>query len=162
MKKSLLLYITITAVLLTIFTYMYLSQELKQEQVKYKNLTKKLDETINKLEDANHFSLEYDQKAQDYFNSDNTPNPIDYEKLIPAVTNELLSYNDDPKGNKFVGYDKIGEMKFVINKMKILNQRWIIADFSNGTTWGEVLLKYFVADNNTISFEINQTILYTN
>lgn len=160
MKKSILLYITITAVLLNLFTYMYLTQTIKQEQDKYSKSIKKIDELNAKLDDANHFSLEYDTKAQDYFNNDS--NPIDYEKLIPTVTNELLSYNDSPLGNKFVGYDKMGKMKFVINKLKILNQRWIIADFSNGTTWGAVLLKYFVDQDGKISFEVNQTILYTN
>lgn len=161
MKNSLLLYVTITAVLLNVFTYMYFNQALKQEKINYKRVEKKLDETVFKLDDANHFSLEYDTKAQDYF-LNNEIKPVDYEKLIPAVTNELLSYNDDNAGNKYVGFEKMGETKFIINKMKILNQRWIIADFSNGTTWGEVLLKYFVNDDNTISFEIMQTILYTN
>ncbi|MDQ5928488.1 MAG: hypothetical protein QG594_262, partial [Bacteroidota bacterium] len=45
-------------------------------------------------------------------------------------------------------------------KVKILNHRWIIADYSNGELWGEVLLKYFVDDNENITFEVNQTWLY--
>lgn len=160
MKKSFLLYTTITAVLLTVFTYFYLNQQLKHEQLKYNNLVKKLDETNFKLDDVNHFSLENDTKAQDYFI--NNANPIDYEKLMPAVTEELISYNDSPEGNKYTGYDKINGKKFIINKVKILNHRWIIADFSNTQTWGAVLLKYFVADDNTISFETVNTLLYVN
>ena len=45
-------------------------------------------------------------------------------------------------------------------KVKVLNHRWIIADFSDGEIWGEVLLKYFVNDDNSISFEVNQSLLY--
>jgi hypothetical protein len=35
------------------------------------------------------------------------------------------------QGNPYVGQDKIGENKFIINS-KNLNHRWIIADFSDG------------------------------
>ena len=52
------------------------------------------------------------------------------------------------------------KIEFIINKVKVLNHRWIIADFSDGEIWGEVLLKYFVNDDNSISFEVNQSLLY--
>jgi hypothetical protein len=55
---------------------------------------------------------------------------------------------------------KIGENKFIINKVKILNHRWIIADFSDGNIWGEVLLKYFINDDESVSFEVNQSLLH--
>jgi hypothetical protein len=35
------------------------------------------------------------------------------------------------KGNPYVGQDQ-GANKFIINKVKVLNHRWIIADFSDG------------------------------
>jgi hypothetical protein len=161
MKKSILLYVAITAILLNIFTYMYFKQQKAQDDLLYKNLEKKYAETVSKIDDAAYFSLENNQKAQDYFNNDTT-NPINYEQLIPAVTNKLLSFNDDKKGNKYVGHDQLGEMKFIINKVKILNHRWIIADFNDGQLWGEVLLKYFVAPNGDISFEVIQSVLYSN
>jgi hypothetical protein len=44
--------------------------------------------------------------------------------------------------------------------VKILNHRWIIADYSDGEIWGEVLLKYFVNEDESISFEVNQSLLY--
>jgi hypothetical protein len=55
----------------------------------------------------------------------------------------------------------MGEQKFIINKIKILNHRWIIADYSNGSLWGEVLLKYFINEDQTISFEIMNSYLYS-
>ena len=54
----------------------------------------------------------------------------------------------------------MGEQKFIINKIKILNHRWIIADYSNGQLWGDVLIKYFVNDDNTFSFEVVESYLY--
>jgi hypothetical protein len=164
MKKSLLLYLFILAMLMNIFTYMFYSKEVAYEQNRYKKTTTKLKDSLNavtaKLAEANYFSLERNENAQNYFNPDNATKTIQYEKLIPFVTEKLLDYNANPKGNPYVGQDKIGENKFIINKVKILNHRWIIADFSDGEIWGEVLLKYFVNDDDTISFEVNQSLLY--
>lgn len=164
MKKSLLLYAFILTVLLNIFTYMFYSKEVDFEQKRYDKTTKKLRDSIalisTQLDEANYFSLEKNENAQNYFDSENSEKTIQYEKLIPYVTEKLLDFNSDPKGNPYVGQDKIGANKFIINKIKILNHRWIIADFSDGEIWGEVLLKYFVNEDQSISFEVNQSLLY--
>ena len=44
--------------------------------------------------------------------------------------------------------------------MKIINHRWIIADYSNGELWGEVLIKYFINEDQSISFETIESYLY--
>jgi hypothetical protein len=164
MKKSLLLYLFIIAILFNIYTYMFLSKEVTYEQEKYKKTTTRLKDSLNavttKLADANYFSLEKNENAQNYFDSADSGKTIQYEKLIPVVTEKLLDYNSNPNGNPYVGQDKIGANKFVINKVKILNHRWIIADFSDGEIWGEVLLKYFINPDDSISFEVNQSLLY--
>lgn len=164
MKQSLLLYLTILAVLSSIFTYMFLSKQVAFEQNRYAKTTKKLRDSIalvsNQLVDANYFSLEKNENAQNYFDSGSSEKIIQYEKLIPVVTEKLLDYNSNPKGNPYTGQDQIGMNKFIINKVRILNHRWIIADFSDGEIWGEVLLKYFVNIDETISFEVNQSLLH--
>lgn len=164
MKNSLLLYLFILTVLFNIFTYMFYSKEVAFEQNKFTKTTTRLKDSLNsvtnKLNDANYFSLEKNENAQNYFDSGNSEKYISYEKLIPYVTEKLLDFNTNPNGNPYVGQDKIGVNKFIINKVKILNHRWIIADFSDGEYWGEVLLKYFVNDDESISFEVNQSLLY--
>ena len=164
MKRSLFLYLTILAVLSSVFTYMFLSKEVAFEQNRYKKTTTKLKDSLasitNKLADANYFSLEKNENAQNYFDSASSQKTIQYEKLIPYVTEKLLDFNSSPKGNPYTGQDQIGANKFIINKVRILNHRWIIADFSDGELWGEVLLKYFVNTDDTISFEVNQSLLY--
>lgn len=164
MKQSFLLYLTILAVLSTIFTYMFLSKEVTFQQKRYDKTTKKLRDSLslvtNQLIDAKYFSLEKNENAQNYFDSENSEKIVQYEKLIPFVTEKLLDFNSNAKGNPYTGQDQIGTNKFIINKVKILNHRWIIADYSDGEIWGEVLLKYFVNPDDSISFEVNQSLLY--
>jgi len=164
MKKSLLLYLFIIVLLLNVFTYMYFSKQLAFEKNKSAKtevkLKKDVEDTNAKLLDANYFSLEKNENAQNYFNPDNATKTIQIEKLIPVVTEKLLDLNANPKGNPYIGQDQIGSNKFIINKVRILNHRWIIADFSDGEYWGEVLIKYFVNEDETVSFETFQSLLY--
>lgn len=158
MKKQLFLYLFILSSLIGAFTYMYFSKKEAAIQKKYEVLSKKFKDTLvvleNNMSDANYFSLENNDNAQEYFQNYNT------KELISLVKNQLMNYNDDKEGNKYVDQPKMGAQKFIINRIKLLNHRWIIADYSNGSLWGEVLLKYFVNEDETVSFEIVDTYLY--
>ncbi|MCW2120375.1 hypothetical protein [Flavobacterium sp. 7A] len=164
MQRSFLLYAFILLVLINVFTYAYYSGEVKFEQERYTRVTKKLKDSLasisTKLADADYFSLEKNENAQNYFENSDLNKTIQYEKLLPYVKEQLMDLNANPKGNPYTGQDQIGANKFVINKVKILNHRWIIADYSDGEIWGEVLLKYFVNDDQSISFEVIQSLLY--
>ena len=164
MRRSFLLYSFILLILINIFTYAFYSKEVEFEQARYERVTKKLKDSLSavnvKLNDAAYFTLEKNENAQNYFENLNPEKSIAVEKLIPVVREQLLDYNSNPKGNPYTGQDQINATKFVINKVKILNQRWIIADYSDGEVWGEVLLKYFVNEDNTISFEVIQSLLH--
>ncbi len=131
MKRQLYLYLFILSALVTAFTYMYLSKALSFEKKKNEVEMKYIKDSIAK---ANFIDS-------------------DVQKLIPQIKEALLSYNDDPKGNKFVGQVQKADQKFVISEIKILNYRWIKADFSDGKYSGEVMLKYFVEIDGKITFQ---------
>ncbi len=164
MKKSLFLYLFILAVLINIFTYMYYSKKMLFVETRFAVTSTKLKDSLmavsTKFDDANYFSLENNQNAQNYFDSGDSKKFIPYEKLIPYVKEKLMDLNENPKGNPFTGQDQIGAQKFIINKAKVLNHRWIIADYSDGEYWGEVLLKYFINEDETVTFEVIQSLLY--
>ena len=164
MQKSFLLYATIISVLLSVFTYMYYSKEMAFTKAQNEKYTKRYQDSLStmksQLAEANYFSLERNDNAQNYFEAMQQDKFIAYEKLIPYVTEKLLDYNQDPKGNPYTGQDQFAPQKFIINKVKVINHRWIIADYSDGQYWGEVLLKYFVNEDESISFEIIQSVLY--
>lgn len=169
MKKSLFLYLFIIAVLMNIFTYKYFTSKEKSEKkpegvsldatnAVSKSLTDSIVSLNDKLYDANTFSLENNDRAQNYLIESDKINDI--PAFAEKVKQALLAYNDDPAGNKYIDQVKMGSQKFIINKVKLLNHRWIIANYSNGELWGEVLLKYFVDEKGAISFEIMNSYLY--
>ena len=164
MKKSLLLYLFILVILMNVFTYMYFSKQLTFEQDHSNKTEIRLKDSLvsmtKKLDDASYFSLAKNENAQNYFNPDNATKTINIEKLIPVVSEKLMDLNSNPKGNPFTGQDQIGANKFIVNKVRILNHRWIIADFSDGEYWGEVLLKYFINEDESVSFETIQSFIY--
>ena len=164
MKKSILLYLFILAVLFNVFTFAYFSKDQKFEKESSEKFEKKIRDSLklvtNDLSEANYFSLETNQNAQDYFEDKQTGEFLDYQKLIPFVKEQLMEFNHKPDGNPYTGFQQISERKFIINKAKVLNHRWIIADFNDGTTWGEVLIKYFINDDKTVSFEVIETVVY--
>jgi len=143
---------------------MYYSKKSTFDDTHFKVTTTRLRDSLTsvstQLADANYFSLENNQNAQNYFDSADGKKFIPYEKLIPYVKEKLMDLNDNPKGNPYTGQDQIGAQKFIINKAKVLNHRWIIADFNDGEYWGEVLLKYFVNEDESITFETIQSVLH--
>ena len=164
MKKSLLLYALILSLLFNVYTYMFLSKEVNYEQEKFTKTTTKLKDSLvsatNKIDDVNYFSLEKNENAQNYFETAKSEKIRNYTTLIPYVTAQLVDLNANPKGNPYTGQVQLGANKFSINKVKVLNHRWIIADYSDGEYWGEVLLKYFINEDESVSFEVNQSIIY--
>ncbi len=164
MKRSLLLYALIIALIMNLFTYMYYSKQATFEKEQSVKINKKFKDSLTslsaKLADADYFTLQNNENAQNYFD-DGTNKTIDiYKRIIPFVTEKLMDFNTNPKGNPYTGQEQLGANKFIINKIRVLNHRWIIADYSDGQYWGEVLLKYFINEDNTVSFEVNQSFLY--
>ena len=139
MKKSLFLYLFIVAVLMNVFTYKYFSSkgldEVKTLTTKNKKLNDSITSIANQMDDANYFSLENNNRAQNYLEN------YQAKDIIEKVKQALLSYNDSKEGNQYTGQIKLNEQKFIINKIKVINHRWVVADYSDGTLWGKVILK---------------------
>ena len=158
MKKQLLLYLFIISALINVFTYMYFSKkEVAVKKETEKALKKKHDSIVvmyNELFDANHFALENNDNALDYFEKYNVT------ELMPKIKDALMEYNNAKDGNKYLDQPVMNGKRYIINKIKLLNHRWIIADYSNGDMWGEVLIKYFVNDDGTFRFETIDSYLY--
>lgn len=163
MKKNLFLYLFIFALLINVFTYMYFSNKQKYEADRIENLqgrVKTLKDSLAAetviLDKANYFSFEKNDDAQQYFAGQ------DIEQLEIKVRDGLYAANAKPGGNPYTGYPAIGGKPFVINQYKLLNNRWVIVDFTNGIARGEAIIKYFIEDDGSVTFENAETLLHAN
>ena len=158
MKRQLYLYLFICSALIAAFTYMYYNKQMAHEKSISLSNEKSAKDTINllinQLSDADSFSLEKNEYAQNHFEGK------DVTKLVPQIREALLAYNDNPEGNIYTGQEKLGAQKFIINKIKILNHRWIIANYSDGTYWGDVMLKYFIDETGKVTFQVMDSFIY--
>ena len=157
--KNVILYALIFSLLFNVFQYINSTKILEakdKEVVKVKDRLKISRDSVATLANANYFALESDQDAQEYFYS----NGLDYQKIAIKVKEDLITLNENKNGNKLVPYEPIDEKPFLINTSKVLNHRWIIAEFSSGEFWGQILIKYFVSEGKPTEFETVETVLY--
>lgn len=157
--KNVILYALIFSLLFNVFQYINSTKILEakdKEVVKVKDRLKISRDSVVTLANANYFALESDQDAQEYFYS----NGLDYQKTAIKVKEDLITLNENKNGNKLVPYEPINGKPFLINSSKVLNHRWIIAEFSNGDFWGQILVKYFVSEGKPTEFETVETVLY--
>lgn len=118
-------------------------------------------DTISSLEEQNlylnYFTLLGNDNAMTYFERQG----FEAADIEQYVRESIYAYNEQEGNNPMVPYEGMtGDMK--INKLKFLNHRWLVADFTDGQYWGEMVLEYFLEDDKKISFNTLGSLLYTN
>ena len=125
--------------------------KLKEDKESYEDSVLKLQ---SQLDEVNDFTLVGNDYALEYFkntNIDNIANQIKdqlYEKNLSKDKNDLIPY-------------KTMNRNFLINKIKVLNHKWLIADYSDGTNWGELFVTFEIDQSGKINFELKEHFLYT-
>ena len=103
------------------------------------------------------FSLEFNDDARVYLEDKD----IDVEAFIPFIKDELYKLNiyegDD---HPIVPYVSMTDNKMMIDNIKLLNHKWIIANFSDGKYWGEMLLAYEITEQKDLKFNVIEYTLY--
>ena len=151
--KKIILYGFIFSVLMNIFQLMYSTKKFNFDEERNTKFRKTMHDSIAKIiadkEDGDYFSLAHNDKAIDYLEK------YDVQKLMSQIKEKLMDLNSNPSGNKLIPYDEM-----VINKVRFLNHRWIIADFTGPSGWGEIIIKYFIEKDDSVTFETAETLLY--
>ncbi|WP_247672691.1 hypothetical protein [Aquimarina sp. MMG016] len=115
--------------------------------------------TIDSLIDANldltYFSLDSDEEAKTYFEEKG----YDAKKLELTISDQIISQNKAGKDNPIVPFVGM-EGNMSINKVRLLNHRWIIADFTDGVYWGQLFIVYDVREDGVVDFEVEKSFLY--
>ncbi len=158
------MYLFIFSALLIIFQY-----------VNSKNIIDKYEKDINsfksKIETQEKAiaDLEEQNFELNYFNIDRNDNALDYfiaqgydaDELIKAISEGLYNMNDyEGEDHPIVPYVSMTESKLVINKIRIVNHRWILANFTDGEHWGEIFVTYDIDENNNLKYKLTEYFIY--
>ena len=161
MQSKIYLYLFIFSAMIALYLAVSGSNQrkaLQQSEEKLKLEIVALQDSLQKsrLEvlDMQYFSLENNDDALAYYEH------LDLEDPDLYISDKLLETNEKSGDNPLVPYEGM-ENDFKINRIKLLNHRWIIADFSDGKFWGELLIKYDLKDDLSVDFTLIDHLLYT-
>ncbi len=161
MKSKIFLYLFIFAALIALYQFISTGKMLEVTNDKLLRLDNNLEQmqdsvkTLNlKVLEMQYFSLENNDDALAYYDHLELNDPARY------VADKLLETNEKKGSNPLVPYEGM-EGDFKINKIKVLNHKWILADFSDGKYWGEILIKYELKDDLGVDFTLMDHLLYT-
>lgn len=161
MKSKIFLYLFIFASLICLYLFVSSGkmatvnaasiEKLKTEVVGLKD---SLQQSELRVLEMQYFSLENNDDALAYYEHLNLDDPARY------IADKLLETNESKGDNPLVPYAGM-QNDFKINKIKVLNHKWILTDFSDGKYWGELLVKYELKDDLGVDFTLMDHLLYT-
>ncbi|MBO6880118.1 MAG: hydrolase [Winogradskyella sp.] len=158
------MYLFIFSALLIIFQYVNsknIIDKYEKDIDSFKTEIAEQEKTIEALEEQN-FEL-------NYFNIDRNDNALDYfvaqgyntEQLINAIKEGLYNMNDyEGDDHPIVPFVSMTDSKLLINKVRILNHRWIVANFTDGEYWGEIFITYEIDENNDLKYKLVEYFMY--
>lgn len=104
--------------------------------------------------DLQYFSLENNDDALSYYDH------LNIEDLSLYISDKLIETNETDGDNPLVPYAGMNGSPMKINKIKLLNHKWLLVDFSDGGHWGELFIKYELKDDLSLDFTLVEHLLY--
>ena len=152
MKKNIILYLFVFTLLVGLYflvsgnkainEYRETNSKLMQKNTDLKDEIEKLGDSIFDLQS---FDYRFDEDAQDYFYDSNI------ENVHQLVKDALIAQNLVKPKNPLIPYESIYGKQFNINQSKILNHRWLVANFTDGKQWGQIVVKYFIVEDQKLN-----------
>ncbi|MDP5082044.1 MAG: hydrolase [Winogradskyella sp.] len=164
MKSRIFMYLFIFSVLLIIFQYVNSKNIIDKYDVDIKKLQSKSiekDSIISTLEEQNfelnYFNIDRNEDAISYFEAQG----YDTDELVPAIRDGLYTMNNyEGDDHPIVPFVSLTDSKLVINKIRIMNHKWIVANFTDGKYWGEIFLTYSIDENNDLKYKLVEYFMY--
>lgn len=162
MRSRIFIYLFMFTLMFTIFIYVNDKKILDSRDQTIENLETRLMEADAQLQarasenlSLQYFSLARNEEAISYFEN----RGIDASELEGLVEDEIIGRNMADQDNALVPFEGMnGHMR--INKVKLLNHKWIIADFTDGTYWGELFITYEIDSQNNLKLHTEKSFLY--
>jgi len=159
MKSKIFIYLFVFTALILVFQLVnsskvvnYQVEIIKEKIARIDTLKQQLDQSEQAYAEDVYFSLDRNEEAMAYFED------LSIDDLISRIKDKVYDSNAVKGSNPLVPFNG-SEAKFLINKVKVLNHKWLIADFSDGTYWGELWIQYAVEGGN-IRLEVKDYLLY--
>jgi hypothetical protein len=108
------------------------------------------------LEDTSYFTLQENENAIEYIERLG----LEAEDVEKMIRDKIYDSNGKKGGNPIIPLKGL-KGDFKINKISFVNHRWILADFSDGTNWGELIIEYFFDENNQLELTTMSSVLYS-
>lgn len=164
MRTKIFIYLFLFALLFIILQYMNEKTIFESQDTRIEKLEAHVErdkDSIGVLQDQirnlNYFTLQGNDNAMNYLEK------MGYEAadVEAMVSDQIYDFNLTKGNNPLVPFEGMnGNMK--INKLKFLNHKWIQADFTDGTYWGEMILEYVFNENKEIELTPIASFLYPN
>ena len=158
MRNKIIQYLLIFISLIALYLFvsdMNKSEAFAASQERMTERVETLKDSINQLvveqtENA-YFSLAVNRDAQQ---AHPDFSPVELQNILEDY---VLSTNDIPNGNPLLS--ALGS-DWIINKIHVVNHQWILADFTNGTQWGDALIVYQIKSNGKPYLRLLNHVMY--
>ena len=158
MRNKIIQYLLIFISLIALYLFvsdMNKSEAFAASQERMTKRVETLKDSINQLvveqTDNAYFSLAVNRDAQQAYPD------FSQGELQDILEDHILSTNDNPKGNPLLS--SLGS-DWIINKIHVVNHKWILADFTNGTQWGDALILYQINTNGKPRLRLLNHVMY--
>ncbi|WP_431134842.1 hydrolase [Psychroserpens mesophilus] len=168
MKQRLFMYLFIFTLLLVIFQFVNSKSIIEgydQKLTNYMEANKKLKDSIRLMEDnvvSDLYTFKFDTNEDAMIYWENQGFKI--SEFVPFIKDELMNLNIyETEDHPLVPYASMTGEKMLIDQIRMLNHKWIIASFTDGEYWGEMLLSYdieAIKNQKQLKFEVIKAILY--
>ncbi|MCK7591153.1 hydrolase [Subsaxibacter sp. CAU 1640] len=163
MKSRIFMYLFIFSVLLIIFQFVNSKHilesyetDIKKEKARVANYKDSIAAMIDENSELKLFNLDYDDDALDYF----IDKGYDVSQLIPFIKDELYKLNEyEGDDHPIVPYASMTNNKILINNVRLLNHKWLIANFTDGKHWGQIFLTY-AFEGEQLKFKLVEFFMY--
>ena len=157
------MYLFVFAALLVVFQYVNskrifeaINKKLETSNSQLKIYKDSVAVLQNDILEVSHFNLNRNEDAMSYFENEG----YKIDELIPFIKDELYKLNEAKGEHPIIPYAASEGRKMLLNTVKMLNHKWIIADFSDGQYWGEIFLTYEITNKKELKFNLVDHFLY--
>lgn len=165
MKARIFLYLFLFALMYVIFQYANSKRYYKAKEKEITELEQKVDTLESQLDHSSPekgsleekgFTLKTNRKAREYFENQG----MEIDSIAAEIKQQIIGKNKPGEDNPLIPYSGTAEAVMHINRIKILNNRWIMAEFTDGTRWGEALIAYYLDEEDNLQFAIQDGVIY--